>query len=202
MRGSQMKRLPFEKLSSRTLVLAQENIDTDQIIPARFLTGTTREGLGRHAFADWRRGGSPLDAADVAECQVLVGGPNFGCGSSREHAVWALTDFGIRAVISSKLADIFRRNALGNGLLAFEVDAEAHAELLASPGIPVEIDLAAAKLRFAGREVGFQVEPFFRHCLLEGVDELEYLLAQEAEIRRHERQTFLPRIELELAEVA
>lgn len=187
-----MPRQALKKLRSRTLVLAQANIDTDQIIPARFLTGTTRQGLGRHAFADWRRGGSPLDAADVAECRVLVAGPNFGCGSSREHAVWALADFGFAAVISSKLADIFRRNALGNGLLAFEVDEKTHAELLASPGAVVEIDVETSVLRMDDREIAWKIEPFFRHCLLEGLDELEYLLVQESDITRHETNHPLP----------
>jgi len=131
---------------------------------------------------------------------VLVGGANFGCGSSREHAVWALADFGFRAVISSRLADIFRRNALGNGLLALEVDAESHAALLAAPGAEVEIDLVARQLRGVGRIVGFEIEPFARHCLLEGVDELDYLLRQRSEITAHEAVHPLP--ELRVAEAS
>ena len=196
-----MPRQPLKKLVSRTLVLPQANIDTDQIIPARFLTVTSRDGLGRCAFADWRAKGAPegapLEAPGAKECQVLVAGPNFGCGSSREHAVWALADFGFSAVISSKLADIFRRNALGNGLLAFEVDPETHRQLLEAPGVAVEIDLERAVLSFGGREVPFPIEGFARHCLLEGVDELEYLLAQQNEIQAHENRYPLPELRLE-----
>jgi 3-isopropylmalate/(R)-2-methylmalate dehydratase small subunit len=181
-------------------VLAQENIDTDQIIPARFLTTTARAGLGRYLFSDWRydaeggiRPGSALDRPESAGARVLVAGHNFGCGSSREHAVWALHDFGFRAVVSSRVADIFRRNALKNGLLAFEIDPAEHQRLLAAPGAEVEIDLAANRLRYEldgeRREVPFEIDPFARYCLLEGVDELSFLLGQEPAIADFERRS-------------
>ena len=130
---------PFTRLEARTLVVRQSNIDTDQIIPARFLTTTTREGLGANAFYDWRytaddqpKNASPFPVAGAGDRQVLVAGPNFGCGSSREHAPWALLDYGFRAVVSSDIADIFKSNSLKNGLLPVEVDAETHAALLLS----------------------------------------------------------------------
>jgi 3-isopropylmalate/(R)-2-methylmalate dehydratase small subunit len=188
---------PFRTLRARTLVLAQENIDTDQIIPARFLTTTERQGLGRHLFADWRyaadgttKPDSPLDRPEARQARVVVAGHNFGCGSSREHAVWALHDFGFRAVVSSGLADIFRRNALKNGLLAFEIGAAEHARLLAASGAEIAIDLESLRLTLPdGETVPFAIDPFSRHCLLEGVDELEFLLAQEGEIARYEARS-------------
>jgi 3-isopropylmalate/(R)-2-methylmalate dehydratase small subunit len=188
-------REPFRILKSRTVVLPQASIDTDQIIPARFLTTTSREGLGKHAFHDWRYDvtGAPkpdfvLNAIDPNEHRVLVAGDNFACGSSREHAPWALRDFGFRAVISTSVADIFTSNALKNGLLPIEVDAATHAALLERPGYEVTIDLENLELRFANLEpVRFRVEPFARRCLLEGVDHLGWLLDQEAAIAAHER---------------
>jgi 3-isopropylmalate/(R)-2-methylmalate dehydratase small subunit len=138
----------IRNLESRTLVLPFTNIDTDQIIPARFLTTTTREGLGKCAFADWRyqADGQPrsdflLNQPDAADCRILVAGRNFGCGSSREHAPWALLDYGFRAVISTEIADIFRSNALKNGLLPLVVDATTHQWLLDHPGATVRVDL-------------------------------------------------------------
>jgi 3-isopropylmalate/(R)-2-methylmalate dehydratase small subunit len=198
-----MSNAPIRSLRARTLVLAQENIDTDQIIPARFLTTTARVGLGRHLFADWRYDGagvvrpdSLLDRPEAAAAQVLVAGRNFGCGSSREHAVWALHDFGFRAVVSSRLADIFRRNALKNGLLAFEIDPSEHERLLAAPGAEVEIDLAANRMTVEpeGRAIPFALDPFARYCLMEGVDELSFLLSQGGAIA-----DFETRAELEVA---
>jgi len=191
---------PFETLRARTLVLAQENIDTDQIIPARFLTTTARVGLGKHLFADWRYDGegavrpdSVLDRPEAASARVLVAGRNFGCGSSREHAVWALHDFGFRAVVSSRLADIFRRNALKNGLLAFEIDETEHQRLLAMPGAEVEIDLAANRMivepNSERRTIPFALDPFARYCLLEGVDELSFLLSQAPAIADFEARS-------------
>lgn len=177
---------PFRKLTARTLVLSETNIDTDQIIPARFLTTTSREGLGRHAFHDWRwmaddspRPDSPLDPEGAGARTILVAGDNFGCGSSREHAAWALMDHGFKAVISSSLADIFRGNALKNGLLAIEAPRELHERLLAQTDIPVTIDLEACTIA-AGNDapVAFEIEPFARACLLEGVDQMGYLLAR------------------------
>ncbi len=187
---------PVTRISSRTAVIGDENIDTDRIIPARFLTTTAREGLGRHCFNDWRYlpDGSddpafPLNAPQAAGCAILVAGRNFGCGSSREHAPWALLDYGIEVVLSSQIADIFRANALKNGLLAIVVSADEHAWLLGHPGVTLTIDVGAQSIRFPdGHEVAFALEPFARHCLLEGVDQLGYLLQHAAAIARHEQE--------------
>jgi len=187
---------PFRKITSRTIVLPQENIDTDQIIPARFLTATSREGFGKSAFYDWRydadgrlRNTSPLDGFEPAEFQILVAGSNFGCGSSREHAPWALSDFGFRAVVSSDIADIFKNNSLKNGLLPVEVDAGFHKELLDNPGARVCIDLEAQFIIFddGDRSSSFTVEPFARRCLVDGVDQLGFLRNQEAAIITYEQ---------------
>jgi 3-isopropylmalate/(R)-2-methylmalate dehydratase small subunit len=170
--------------TSQTMVLPQANIDTDQIIPARFLTTVTREGLGAMAFYDWRydADGAPIaDAAlntlDAAEHRVLIAGDNFACGSSREHAPWALLDYGFRAVVSTRIADIFSSNALKNGLLPIVVDEPTHARLLADPGGRVTIDLERCELS-AGNEppVKFVVDPFSRRCLIDGVDTMGWLL--------------------------
>ena len=186
-------REPFRVLTSRTIVLPQENIDTDQIIPARFLTTTTRAGLGRLAFHDWRydAAGAPrpdfvLNTADANAHRILVAGRNFGCGSSREHAPWALKDFGFQAVISSEIADIFSSNALQNGLLPVVLDAPAHARLLGEPGAEITVDLEASEVRGDGWAAGFAVEAFARRCLLDGVDPLGWLLARRGSIRAHE----------------
>ena len=186
---------PIRVVESRTVVLPRENIDTDQIIPARFLKVTDKAGLGKAAFADWRYGadGAPLpdfvlNRPEAQGCAVLVAGDNFGCGSSREHAPWALHDFGFRAVVSTRIADIFRNNALKNGLLPIVLDPASHAALLAAPGAPVRIDLEAQTITLPdGRAVGFAVDGFSRHCLMNGVDELGYLCSQEAAIAAHER---------------
>ena len=177
-----MSREPFTTLHSRTVVIAQENVDTDQIIPARFLTTTERKGLGRLAFHDWRYDAegrptdSALNAVDTATHQVLVAGRNFGCGSSREHAPWALLDFGFRAVVSTEIADIFTSNALKNGFVPVVVDSETHARLLEHPGEPVTVDLEAGELRFGNHVAAFRVEAFARRCLLDGVDPLGFIL--------------------------
>jgi 3-isopropylmalate/(R)-2-methylmalate dehydratase small subunit len=176
--------------------MPSSNIDTDQIIPARFLTTTTREGLGTALFADWRYGadGRPnpefvLNRPEAQGCRVLVAGRNIGCGSSREHAPWALLDFGFRAVISTEIADIFRSNSLKNGLLPVVVDEATHAWLVAHPGAEVEIDLPATTLRLPdGRAVTFPVEAFARYCLMNGVDELGYLLKQADAIAAYEQR--------------
>ena len=184
---------PFRILTSKTVVLPQENIDTDQIIPARFLTTTTREGLGRLAFNDWRydSSGAPrpdfvLNRIDPAQHRILVAGRNFGCGSSREHAPWALYDYGFRAVISSEIADIFSSNSLQNGLLPIALDADSHARLMAAPGAEVTVDLEARQVRAHDWSASFAVEPFARRCLLDGVDPLGWLLARQGSIRAHE----------------
>jgi 3-isopropylmalate/(R)-2-methylmalate dehydratase small subunit len=176
------------------VVIASTNVDTDQIIPARFLTTTTKEGLGKQLFADWRylADGSPnpefaLNRPAAAGCQVLVAGRNFGCGSSREHAPWALLDYGIRAVISTEIADIFKNNSLKNGLLPITVDDGTAAWLLAHPGAEVDIDLTASRLTLpTGISVTFPLEAFARHCLLNGTDELGYLRSHLDAIARYE----------------
>ena len=186
---------PIRTFSSRTVVLPFTNIDTDQIIPARFLTTTTKEGLGQQAFADWRydAAGAPkaefvLNRAEAAGCSILVAGRNFGCGSSREHAPWALTDCGFRAVVSTEFADIFRNNSLKNGLLPIVVDEQTHVWLLQHPGVSLKIDLQASALTLPdGTAVQFPIEAFARYCLLNGVDELGFLLQQGDAIARYEQ---------------
>jgi 3-isopropylmalate/(R)-2-methylmalate dehydratase small subunit len=187
---------PIRHIRSRTAVLPYTNIDTDQIIPARFLRTTTREGLGRQLFADWRyqadgspKADFPLNQPAAAGCEVLVAGRNFGCGSSREHAPWALLDFGFRAVISTEIADIFCNNALKNGLLPLIVDEPTLSWLLAHPGAPVEIDLERNELKLPdGLSVRFPLEGFSRYCLLNGIDELGYLLSRAELISAFEQQ--------------
>lgn len=174
---------PLQRVHSKTVVIESTNVDTDQIIPARFLTTTTKEGLGQQLFADWRylADGSPnpdfaLNRPEAAGCQVLVAGRNFGCGSSREHAPWALMDYGIRAVISTEIADIFKNNSLKNGLLPITVDEITAAWLLGHPGADIDIDLTASRLTLpTGVSATFPIEAFARHCLLNGIDELGYL---------------------------
>jgi 3-isopropylmalate/(R)-2-methylmalate dehydratase small subunit len=185
---------PIRQVRSRTAVLPYTNIDTDQIIPARFLRTTGRAGLGQQLFADWRyqadgspKADFPLNQAATANCQILVTGRNFGCGSSREHAPWALLDYGFRAVISAEIADIFRSNALKNGLLPIVIDAASAAWLLSHPGAELLIDLEASEVMLPGGErVPFQIERFARYCLLNGLDELGFLRSQEPAIARFE----------------
>jgi 3-isopropylmalate/(R)-2-methylmalate dehydratase small subunit len=185
---------PLQRIRSKTVVINSTNIDTDQIIPARFLTTTTKEGLGRQLFADWRYlgDGSPnpgfiLNQAAAAGAQVLVAGRNFGCGSSREHAPWALLDYGLRAVISTEIADIFRSNSLKNGFLPIVVDEATSRWLLDNPGAEIEIDLASNTLTLpTGAAITFPIEAFARHCLLNGIDELGYLESKLPDIQRYE----------------
>jgi 3-isopropylmalate/(R)-2-methylmalate dehydratase small subunit len=187
---------PVRSIRSRTAVLPAPNVDTDQIIPARFLTTTARDGLGKHLFTDWRyqRDGSPkadfvLNRPEAAGCQVLVAGRNFGCGSSREHATWALLDYGVRAVVSTEIADIFRSNALKNGLLPIVVDETTHAWLLEHAGAEISIDVDQRTLSLPdGRSATFPLEAFARYCLLNGVDELGFLLSQHERIGDFERR--------------
>ena len=195
----------FDRLVARTLVMPECNIDTDQIIPARFLTTTSRDGLGRFAFNDWRYLADGSDNPDFAfnrpghteseqaSAQILVAGHNFGCGSSREHAPWALLDLGLRAVISSQIADIFRSNALKNGLLPIVLEHDMVAELLAQPGIELRIDIATRSVTLPdGRSASFELDAFAQTCLLEGVDQLGYLLKHKAAIDAFEHE-FQPR---------
>jgi 3-isopropylmalate/(R)-2-methylmalate dehydratase small subunit len=185
---------PLKTFVSRTVVLPIDNVDTDQIIPARFLKGTTKNGLGEKLFSDWRydgqgnrKGDFVLNRTESQGAQVLVAGDNFGCGSSREHAPWALVDFGFRAVISTSIADIFRNNALKNGLLPIVVEPALHARLLAEPGASVTISLEDQTLTLAdGTTASFAVDPFARYCLLNGVDELAFLLSAESDIAAFE----------------
>jgi len=185
---------PLQRVRSKTVVIDSTNVDTDQIIPARFLTTTTKEGLGKQLFADWRYlgDGSPnpdfaLNRPAAAGCQVLVAGRNFGCGSSREHAPWALMDYGIRAVISTEIADIFKNNSLKNGLLPITVDETTATWLLSHPGAEIDIDLMASRLTLpTGVSVTFPIEAFARHCLLNGIDELGYLRSKVDAIASYE----------------
>ncbi len=185
---------PIKTIRSRTAVLPLSNIDTDQIIPARFLRATTREGFGKHLFSEWRydANGAPrpdfvLNKPEAQGCSILVAGRNFGCGSSREHAPWALTDFGINAVISTEFADIFRNNSLKNGLVPVLVDDATAEWLIANPGVELTIDIDSSTLTMPnGKSVKFPLEPFARYCLMNGVDELGFLLRQDAAISAYE----------------
>jgi 3-isopropylmalate/(R)-2-methylmalate dehydratase small subunit len=187
---------PIKIIESRTVVLPRENVDTDQIIPARYLKVTDKKGLGKVLFNDWRYAadGAPrpdfvLNQPAAQGCSILVAGDNFGCGSSREHAPWALVDFGFRAVISTRIADIFRNNSLKNGLLPIVLDPASVAKLLAAPGAKVRIDLEAQTVGLPdGTSARFSVDSFSRYCLLNGVDELGFLLSQEESVAAFERR--------------
>jgi 3-isopropylmalate/(R)-2-methylmalate dehydratase small subunit len=180
------------------VAIAQENIDTDQIIPARYLKTTRKTGLGEYLFADWRYGpegspvpGFPLNEPSAQKARILLVGDNFGCGSSREHAPWALTDFGLRAVISTSFADIFRHNALKNGLLPIVVDSDTHFQLFSlveeEPDTEIFVDLVSQSLTLPdGRRVNFPIDDFSKTCLLEGIDQLGYLLRNEKHVAAHE----------------
>jgi len=190
---------PFKTLISRVVAMPAENIDTDQIIPARFLKTTSKVGLGDNLFADWRynadgtpRPDFPLNRSEARGSQILLAGDNFGCGSSREHAPWALTGFGFQAVISTSFADIFRNNALKNGLLPVVVDAKTHWQLLSlveeDPDMQISIDLESQTLRLPdGRRVTFALDGFSKACLLDGVDQLGYLVKHEARVDAFEQ---------------
>ena len=185
---------PLQVLTSQCVVLSQANIDTDQIIPARFLTTTSREGLGKVVFHDWRyeadgsaKPEAVLNRIDPSERRILLAGPNFACGSSREHAPWALADYGFRAVISTSIADIFTSNALKTGLLPIEVDQATWDDLAAFPDQPVTIDLEAGEIRRGNAPpTPFTVERFARRCLLDGVDTLGWLQARLPDIAAFE----------------
>ena len=187
--------MKFDTLESKTVVLPIENIDTDQIIPARFLKTTSKEGLGDSLFLDWRYRADgtpnpdfPLNKPEAKGAQILVAGDNFGCGSSREHAPWALTQFGFRAVISTSFADIFKQNSLKNSLLPIIVPPDVHAELFSlDPEAKVSVDLPNQTLTLPnGKTVRFAVDEFSKHCLVNGVDELGYIQQQGAAIAAYE----------------
>lgn len=183
-----------KSIRSRTVVLPTKDIDTDQIIAARFLTTTSREGLGKSLFYDLRhnadgseRSGFPLNKAEAKGCGILVAGNNFGCGSSREHAPWALLDYGFQAIISTEIADIFRNNSLKNGLVPVVVGEDTHRWLLDNPGAEVEIDVQNATLKLPGDKMTtFPIDGFAKYCLVEGVDQLGFLRQHAATITRFE----------------
>ena len=187
----------FTTLTSRMISLPVNDIDTDQIIPARYLKAINKNGMGDNLFADWRYNadGSPkpdfiLNKPESAGCQILLAGDNFGCGSSREHAPWALTAYGIRAVISTSFADIFRNNALKNGLIPIVVDEETHKMLFdlaeEAPRAELTVDLASQTVSFPAGSFTFNIDPFNKSCLLNGVDELGYIMGFEKEIAEFE----------------
>ncbi|MCA9865319.1 MAG: 3-isopropylmalate dehydratase small subunit [Anaerolineales bacterium] len=189
---------PFTTLNARVVTIPTDHIDTDQIIPARFLKTISKSGLGKNLFSDWRYDGEgqpnpdfPLNWPANQGAQILLAGDNFGCGSSREHAPWALTDYGIRAVISTSFADIFRNNALKNGLLPVVIDDETHEQLLSlaaeEPGLQLSIDLDTQLLILPdGRRISFPIDTFNKVCLLEGLDQLGYLLKNDPAIKAFE----------------
>ena len=189
---------PFTTLTSTAVFLPHDDIDTDQIIPARFLTTTERSGLGKYLFNDWRydktglpRADFPLNAAVARDARILVAGRNFGCGSSREHAPWALLDFGFRAVVAPSFGDIFRENALKNGLLPVALARADHEmvvyRLAGEPSVEFSIDLDAQTIALSDeRPFTFPLDPFTKRCLALGVDQLGYLLAAAVEIDAHE----------------
>jgi len=190
---------PFKTLTSRTLVLTQENIDTDQIIPARFLTTTVKEGLGKSAFFDWRydengrpKNSSVFNGVNPATHQILVAGSNFGCGSSREHAPWALLDYGIRVIIAPSFADIFFNNSFKNGVLPITLDAAIvdvlFKEVEAEEGYQLTVDLDAQTITTpSGEAIPFEVDAFRRHCLLNGLDDIGLTLQHVDDIRAYEQ---------------
>jgi 3-isopropylmalate/(R)-2-methylmalate dehydratase small subunit len=189
---------PLRPFSSKLVPLLADNVDTDQVIPARFLKVTDKSGLGEALFSDWRyhADGTPkpdfvLNRPEMRGRQILLAGDNFGAGSSREHAPWALVGYGFRAVLSTSFADIFRNNALKNGLLPIALPAQAHARIVAmvesDPDVELAVDLEAGTVRLPdGSAVGFEVDPFSRRMLLEGTDELGFLLAQSEAVAAYE----------------
>ena len=190
----------WSNITSRAYLLAAANIDTDQIIPASFLTTTTRSGLGRYAFAQWRfdadgneRVECPLNDSNLTGASIIVGGANFGCGSSREHAAWALQDFGIRVVISSQIADIFKSNAIKNGIAPVEISESEHACLVESlrrdPGLEIAVSLTEQTVRWHDHVVHFTLEAFGCRCLMEGLDPLGWLLRMDSHIAAYEEKS-------------
>ena len=188
--------MKFEKLESKIVVVPIDNIDTDQIIPARYLKSISKDGLGEGLFVDWRKNPDgtlnpdfPLNKPEAKGAQILVAGDNFGCGSSREHAPWALTQFGFRAVISTSFADIFKGNALKNSLLPIVVSHDIHTKLFALPeDAKIKVDLATQTITLPdGQRVEFPVDQFMKTCLLEGIDELGWILKQAPAIAAFEQ---------------
>ncbi|TDJ29559.1 MAG: 3-isopropylmalate dehydratase small subunit [Gammaproteobacteria bacterium] len=188
---------PLTRISSRTAVLALTDVDTDQIIPARYLTTTVRQGLGQHLFADWRyaadgsaKADFVLNQPDAEGAAALIVGRNFGCGSSREHAPWALLDYGFEVVISTEIADIFLNNSLKNGLIPVIVDEEIHRWLLDHPGVEISVDIDTLELVIPEHDpIPFNIDRFSRYCLLNGIDQLGFLLQHDAAIDEYEART-------------
>ena len=187
--------MKFDTIESKTVALPIDNIDTDQIIPARFLKTTSKEGLDKQLFCDWRYDaqGNPkpdfiLNTPRGQNAEILLAGDNFGCGSSREHAPWALTQFGFRAVISTSFADIFKGNSLKNSLLPIVVPTDVHTKLFALPDdAKIQVDLASQTITLPdSTKVKFPVDPFSKTCLLQGIDELGWILKQDAAIASFE----------------
>ena len=187
----------FEQMVSPAACLPLEDIDTDQIIPARYLRTTNKEGLGDHLFHDWRydadgrpREGFLLNEPGAKDARLLITGKNFGCGSSREHAVWALMDHGINAVIAPGFADIFHKNSLRNGLLPITVDGQTHEACLkaAAQGAHFTVDLESNTVTAGSLSFSFNIDPFARNCLLQGIDDLEFILQHESEIKAFEEK--------------
>ena len=180
----------FHHVTSKAIAILDGDVDTDQIVPARFLKTTSKDGLASALFHDWRgRPDFPLDDARLAGRKILVAGPNFGCGSSREHAPWALLAWGFQAIVAPSFADIFRSNALGNGLVTAAIAPAAHAALIAAlaSDVDVTVDLVDLCVRWTGGlGASFAVDPFRRQLLVDGVDELGYLISLETDIARHE----------------
>jgi len=185
--------IPFNKISSKLSVINIENIDTDQIIASDYLKTTNKNGLGKHLFSDWRysEDGSEnktfvLNDSNLKDSQVIVAGDNFGCGSSREHAPWALLDYGIRVVISSSMADIFSNNSVKNGLLTIEVETDENQYLLAKNGFDIEIDLEKQTICCDSKLIPFQIESFAKYCLMNGIDQLDFLMKHNKDIDAYE----------------
>ena len=189
----------FTKIISTAVPLPIENIDTDQIIPARFLKATDKKGFGDNVFRDWRfdKNGTidadfPINKPQYAGAQILVAGDNFGCGSSREHAAWALVGYGFKVVISSFFADIFKGNALNNGLLPIQVSPEYLKELLAgieaNPELPITVDLENQVVETAFAKAEFEIDPYKKVCMINGYDDIDFLLSKKAEIEAFEKE--------------
>ena len=189
---------PIKKFTGSMVALPNNDIDTDQIIPARYLKVTDKNGLGQACFSDWRYNADgspkpdfPLNQPEYKNAQVLIGGHNFGCGSSREHAPWALMGAGFKAVISTYFADIFTGNSLKNGLLPIKVDEQTHQQLISiaqeDPSAQISVDLESQQIILPdGRAVKFPIDSFSRYCLLNGVDQLGFLLNLDSDIQNFE----------------
>lgn len=191
----------FNKVVSTAVPMPIEDIDTDQIIPARFLKATSRDGFGDNLFRDWRyvKGDEPKEDFVLNDStysgEILVAGRNFGCGSSREHAAWALYDYGFKVVVSSFFADIFKGNALNNGLLPVQVSDAFLSELLAAvkanPSIEISVDLPSQTISFEGKSEDFEVNSYKKECLLNGYDDIDYLVSIKDEIGAYEASSMV-----------